>query len=57
MQYVFYNNGPSTDVPMWILLGLSFSTLLPIIYTAMIFVRHDGRGPHDMVAGTKVVTG
>lgn len=55
MQYVFYRNGYDSDVPVWIFIGLQLATVLAVIYVATIAIRRDGRGPHDVAAGTLVV--
>lgn len=43
-------DGPS----LWVDLGLSAACLLPVLYCAMVLLRADGRGPHDLLAGTRV---
>lgn len=55
MQYVFYTAGYDAEVPAWIMIGLSLSMLLVGVYIAMIVLRLDRRGPHDILAGTQVV--
>jgi uncharacterized RDD family membrane protein YckC len=55
MQYVFYQSGYEADVPEWIFIGLNVAIVSVIIYVAMIALRKDGRAPHDLVAGTRVV--
>lgn len=55
MQYVFYRSGYEAEMPEWIFVGLSISIILVVIYIGMIALRPDGRGPHDLLAGTLVV--
>lgn len=50
----FYHHGYETDPPFWILVGLIGAMMLAVVYVLMVFIRHDGRGPHDLVAGTTV---
>ena len=56
LQNVFYLHGYEADVPIWIFIGLIASMFLAVIYVAMVAFRRDGRGPHDIVAGTMVRT-
>lgn len=55
MQYVFYQFGYEADVPIWIFVGLYVSIVLVVLYISMIVIRRDGRAPHDIAAGTRVV--
>lgn len=54
LQYVFYTFGYDATPPVWIWTGMNISTVLAIVYVAMVAFRKDGRGPHDLVAGTRV---
>lgn len=55
MQYVFYQFGYEADVPIWIFVGLNIPAILVILYVSMIAIRRDGRAPHDIASGTRVV--
>jgi len=41
--------------PVWITIGIAAANLLPIAYLVCVFVQRDRRGPHDLVAGTRVI--
>lgn len=41
--------------PAWLLAGLVVADLLPVIYVLVVAFQRDRRGPHDLVAGTRVV--
>jgi uncharacterized RDD family membrane protein YckC len=41
--------------PTWLLAGLVVADLLPIAYVLTVALQRDRRGPHDLVAGTRVV--
>jgi uncharacterized RDD family membrane protein YckC len=56
MQYEFYLEGPDATPPAWVLGGLNAAMLMLVIYTGMVYFRRDGRGPHDIVARTRVTT-
>lgn len=57
LQYVFYTEGFSANPPDWILFGLNAAVALAASYIAMVAFRRDGRGLHDLTAGTQVVAG
>jgi uncharacterized RDD family membrane protein YckC len=40
--------------PEWLQAGLVSSLAIPVGYVLVIALRRDGRGPHDLVAGTRV---
>lgn len=42
--------------PPWLLAVAVFADVLPFIYILVVAVHFQGRGPHDLVAGTRVVT-
>lgn len=44
-----------TDVPGWIVAGLTSAYLVPLVYILVVAFQRDRRGPHDLVAGTRVV--
>lgn len=41
--------------PAWLVAGLIFADLLPVAYVITVLLQPQGRGPHDLVAGTRVV--
>jgi uncharacterized RDD family membrane protein YckC len=41
--------------PIWLLATVTAANLLPFIYIATIALQKDGRGPHDLAAGTRVI--
>lgn len=41
--------------PSWITVGIAAANLLPIVYLVCVLVQRDKRGPHDLVAGTRVI--
>jgi uncharacterized RDD family membrane protein YckC len=41
--------------PGWIAIGIITANLLPIAYLVCVLVQRDKRGPHDLVAGTRVI--
>lgn len=53
-QVVYYSQGGSTP-PAWVMIGLTFANILPLVYLGMVLFRKDHRGPHDLVARTVVV--
>ncbi len=44
-----------TEFPAWLVVGLVSSQLLPVLYVLCVAVQRDRRGPHDLVAGTRVI--
>jgi len=44
-----------TAFPAWLLAGLIVADVLPLIYVLCVLLQKDRRGPHDLVAGTRVV--
>lgn len=44
-----------TAFPAWLLTGLIVADVLPLIYVLCVLLQKDRRGPHDLVAGTRVV--
>lgn len=49
-------SGPGDLVPPWIIVGLVIADILPIAYVAAVALQRDRRGPHDLAAGTRVIT-
>jgi uncharacterized RDD family membrane protein YckC len=45
-----------TAFPLWLEVGLVSCLLIPIIYLLTAALQADRRGPHDLVAGTRVTT-
>lgn len=43
--------------PPWLVVTVVAANVLPLIYLAIVLLQKDGRGPHDLVAGTRVITG
>lgn len=41
--------------PPWLTVTVAFADVLPFIYIAVVAFQKDRRGPHDLVAGTRVV--
>lgn len=46
-----------TEFPAWLMGVLIVADLLPIVYVAFVLLQKDRRGPHDLIAGTRVVSG
>lgn len=45
----------STTFPVWLYTAAVVANVLPAVYLLMLGVQREGRGPHDLAAGTKVV--
>jgi uncharacterized RDD family membrane protein YckC len=43
------------EFPAWLVVGLVSSQVLPVAYVLCVAIQKDRRGPHDLVAGTRVV--
>jgi uncharacterized RDD family membrane protein YckC len=41
--------------PPWLIVGLVVADLLPVAYVLTVLLEPQRRGPHDLVAGTRVV--
>ncbi|MDX2375223.1 RDD family protein [Microbacterium sp. LRZ72] len=41
--------------PIWLLVLMVVANVLPLAYIAMVAFQKDGRGPHDLAAGTRVI--
>lgn len=41
--------------PVWIAVGAVVANLLPVAYVACVLFQRERRGPHDLVAGTRVI--
>jgi len=41
--------------PLWLEVGLISCIIIPVIYVLIVAFQSNGRGPHDLVAGTRVV--
>ena len=46
----------AAEFPLWLLCGLIAADVLPVIYVLVVALQRDRRGPHDLAAGTRVVT-
>lgn len=46
----------ATEFPLWLLVGLIVADVLPVVYVLVVALQRDRRGPHDLVAGTRVIT-
>lgn len=44
-----------SDFPIWLLVVLAVADLLPLVYLAFVVFQRDRRGPHDLIAGTRVI--
>ena len=44
-----------TEFPGWLVVGLLSSQLLPIAYVLCVAFQRDRRGPHDLIASTRVI--
>lgn len=44
-----------SEMPIWLVVVAIVANLLPVLYLAIVVLRTDGRGPHDLIAGTRVV--
>jgi uncharacterized RDD family membrane protein YckC len=44
-------------VPAWLYVGLVVADLIPLGYVLVVALQRERRGPHDLVAGTRVVLG
>ena len=42
--------------PAWLVAGLVVANFLPVAYVLTVAVQRDRRGPHDLIAGPRVVT-
>ena len=47
----------ASEFPAWLLAGLIAADVLPVVYVLVVAFQRDRRGPHDLAAGTRVVTG
>jgi uncharacterized RDD family membrane protein YckC len=47
----------STDgvFPPWLILGLVVADVLPVAYLLTVLIQPERRGPHDLIAGTRVI--
>ena len=48
--------GGDVVFPVWLTIGLVVADVLPLIYVLVVLLQRDRRGPHDLIAGTRVVT-
>ncbi|MEP6479097.1 MAG: RDD family protein [Rhodoglobus sp.] len=44
------------DFPAWVMVGIVIANVLPLVYLGVVAFQRDRRGPHDLVAGTRVVS-
>lgn len=42
-------------IPPWIIVGLVVADVLPLVYVLVVAFQPQRRGPHDLLAGTRVV--
>jgi uncharacterized RDD family membrane protein YckC len=45
----------ATDFPVWLTVGMVVANVLPLLYIGMVLFQKDRRGPHDLIAGSKVI--
>ena len=45
----------ATDFPAWLSVGMVVANVLPVLYVVMVLVQRDHRGPHDLMARSKVI--
>ncbi|MEO8931850.1 MAG: RDD family protein [Lacisediminihabitans sp.] len=48
--------GSLSVFPVWVSVGIAGANLLPIAYVVCVLLQRERRGPHDLVAGTRVVS-
>ncbi|MBT2496011.1 RDD family protein [Microbacterium sp. ISL-59] len=46
-----------SEFPAWLMIVLVAADVLPLVYVAFVLFQKDRRGPHDLIAGTRVVRG
>ncbi len=44
-----------TEFPVWLVAGLISAQVVPVLYVLCVAIQRDRRGPHDLVARTRVV--
>jgi uncharacterized RDD family membrane protein YckC len=49
------SRGGAVEFPVWLTVGLVVADVLPVIYILVVLLQRDRRGPHDLIAGTRVV--
>jgi uncharacterized RDD family membrane protein YckC len=54
-QTVAFTATGATDFPTWLSVGLVLANALPLLYIGMVLFQKDGRGPHDLVARSRVI--
>lgn len=54
-QAVAYTATGATNFPVWLSVGFVVANALPIVYVVMVLLQRDRRGPHDLIARSKVV--
>lgn len=54
-QIVAFTAAGAKDFPVWLSVGMVLANVLPILYVATVLFQRDRRGPHDLVARSKVV--
>jgi uncharacterized RDD family membrane protein YckC len=54
-QTVAFTATGAADFPAWLSVGLVVANVLPLIYIGMVLLQKDRRGPHDLVARSKVI--
>jgi uncharacterized RDD family membrane protein YckC len=45
----------TNTVPGWVAGGLVVANVLPVLYVLVVLLQRERRGPHDLVAGTRVI--
>lgn len=54
-QAVAFTATGATDFPAWLSVGMVVANVLPILYIVMVLFQRDGRGPHDLIARSRVI--
>jgi uncharacterized RDD family membrane protein YckC len=50
------SRGGDVIFPVWLTVGLVVADVLPVVYVLVVLLQRERRGPHDLIAGTRVVT-
>lgn len=54
---VVARSAAGAEMPTWVLAGLVVANVLPVLYLFIVGIQRQRRGPHDLVAGTRVIRG
>ncbi|MFK3677334.1 RDD family protein [Microbacterium sp. NPDC090218] len=46
-----------SEFPAWVMVVLIVADVLPFVYVGFVLFQTDRRGPHDLIAGTRVILG